>query len=54
MIIDGGIPTVFVSDVDRSITFYTEVLELKLRERFGNLCAEFLRVLHLSQVAPNV
>ena len=36
MIIDGGIPTVFVSDVDRSIAFYTDVLELKLRERFGN------------------
>lgn len=39
MIIDGGLPTVFVSDIDRSIKFYTDVLELKLRERSGNLWA---------------
>lgn len=39
MIIDGGLPTVFISDMDRSIVFYTEVLELKLRERAGNLWA---------------
>ena len=39
MIIDGGLPTVFVSDIDRSIKFYTEVLELRLRERSGNLWA---------------
>jgi catechol 2,3-dioxygenase-like lactoylglutathione lyase family enzyme len=36
MIIDGGLPTIFISDMDRSVTFYTEVLELKLRERSGN------------------
>jgi len=39
MIIDGGLPTVFVSDLDRSVKFFTEVLELKLRERSGNLWA---------------
>lgn len=39
MIIDGGLPTVFVSDIDRSIAFYTDVLELKLLRREGNLWA---------------
>ena len=39
MIIDGGLPTVFVSDMDRSIAFYTDVLELKLRERSANVWA---------------
>ncbi|HXV12566.1 MAG TPA: VOC family protein [Candidatus Krumholzibacteria bacterium] len=39
MIIDGGLPTVFISDMDRSIAFYTGVLELKLRERSGNYWA---------------
>lgn len=30
------IPTIYVSDMDRSVRFYTEVLGLKLAERYGN------------------
>jgi predicted enzyme related to lactoylglutathione lyase len=31
-----GNATIFVSDMDRSVKFYTEVLGLKLAQRFGN------------------
>jgi catechol 2,3-dioxygenase-like lactoylglutathione lyase family enzyme len=34
--ISGGNATVYVSNMDRAITFYTEVLDLKLTNRFGN------------------
>jgi len=34
--ITGGNATVFVSDMDRAIRFYTETLGLKLTNRFGN------------------
>ncbi len=34
--ISGGNATVFVSDMDASVRFYTEVLGLKLTNRFGN------------------
>src|SRR5256885_4599872 len=32
----GGIVTVFVTDMDRSVRFYTEQLGLKLLQRYGN------------------
>ena len=32
----GGIVTVFVSDLDKAVRFYTEALGLKLAFRFGN------------------
>jgi catechol 2,3-dioxygenase len=32
----GGNATVFVSDMDKAVTFYTEVLGLRLTNRFGN------------------
>jgi predicted enzyme related to lactoylglutathione lyase len=35
MVSDGN-ATIFVSDMDRSIRFYTEVLGIKLTNRFGN------------------
>ena len=35
MISDGN-ATVFVSNMDRAVQFYTEVLRLKLTNRFGN------------------
>jgi predicted enzyme related to lactoylglutathione lyase len=35
MVSDGN-ATVFVSDMDRSIRFYTEILGMKLTNRFGN------------------
>jgi predicted enzyme related to lactoylglutathione lyase len=35
-----GIATVFVTDMDRSVRFYTEVLGLRLTERFGNHWAQ--------------
>lgn len=38
--IDGGNATIFVSDMDRSIQFYTEVLGMKLRMRADNHWAE--------------
>jgi catechol 2,3-dioxygenase-like lactoylglutathione lyase family enzyme len=34
--ISSGIVTVFVSDMDRAVRFYSEVLGLKLTYRFGN------------------
>ncbi len=34
--ISGGNATLFVSNMDRAIVFYTEVLGLKLTNRFGN------------------
>jgi len=34
--INGGNATVYFSNMDSSITFYTEVLGLKLPNRFGN------------------
>jgi catechol 2,3-dioxygenase-like lactoylglutathione lyase family enzyme len=34
--ITGGIVTVFVSDMDRAVRFYTDTLGLKLIYRFGN------------------
>jgi predicted enzyme related to lactoylglutathione lyase len=34
--ISGGNATIIVSDMDRSINFYTEVLGLRLTNRFGN------------------
>jgi predicted enzyme related to lactoylglutathione lyase len=34
--ISGGLATVFVSDMDRAIRFYTETLGLKLEQRFGD------------------
>lgn len=35
-LINGGSPTVYVSDMDRAVKFYTEALGLKLAMRFGN------------------
>ena len=34
--ITGGLPTVFVSDMDRAIRFFTATLGLTLEQRFGN------------------
>src|ERR1700727_2198486 len=34
--ISGGNATIFVSNMDASVRFYTEVLGLKLTNRFGN------------------
>ncbi len=34
--ISGGNATIIVADMDRSVRFYTEVLGLKLTNRFGN------------------
>jgi len=34
--ISGGNATVFVSNMDRSVQFYTEVLGMKLTNRFGD------------------
>ncbi len=34
--ISGGNATVFVADMDRAVRFYTEVLDLKLTNRFGD------------------
>ncbi len=34
--ISGGNATVFVSSMDRAVKFYTEVLRLKLTNRFGD------------------
>lgn len=38
--IRGGNATVYVSDMDRSVRFYTETLGMKLKQRFGNDWAE--------------
>lgn len=34
-VITGGTATVYVSDMDAALRFYTESLELKLTNRFG-------------------
>src|SRR5580693_4764854 len=34
--ISGGNATVFISNMDRAVRFYTEVLGLKLTNRFGD------------------
>ena len=34
--INGGVVTVYVSDMSRAVTFYTETLGLKLLERYGD------------------
>ena len=34
--ISGGNATIFISDMDRAVEFYTNVLGLKLTNRFGN------------------
>ncbi len=34
--IEGGTPTIYVSDMDRAVEFYTEVLGLRLESRYGN------------------
>lgn len=34
--ISGALPTVFVSDMDRAIRFFTETIGLTLEQRFGN------------------
>jgi len=36
MTISGAMPTIFVSNMDASVRFYTEALGLKLLERYGN------------------
>lgn len=38
--ISGGNATIFVSDMDRAVKFYTETLGLKLRMRAENFWAE--------------
>ena len=38
--ISTGIATIFVSDMDRSIEFYTKILGLRLTQRFGNHWAQ--------------
>ena len=38
--IHGGNATVFVSDMDKAIAFYTDVLGLKLDQRYGEHWAE--------------
>jgi len=38
--ITGGNATVYVSDMDRAVSFYVNVLGLKLGQRFGNHWAE--------------
>ena len=35
-LIDGASPTIFVSDMDRAVHFYNEVLGLKIQYRAGN------------------
>jgi catechol 2,3-dioxygenase-like lactoylglutathione lyase family enzyme len=35
-VIEGGTPTVYVSDMDRAVAFYTETLGLKLAGRYGD------------------
>src|SRR5437588_4501515 len=36
MIISGGMPTIFVSNMDAAVRFYTEALGLQLLERYGD------------------
>ena len=35
MIISGGMPTIFVSDIDAAVRFYTETLGLRLIQQYG-------------------
>lgn len=35
-VIEGGVVTIFVKDMDRSVRFYTEALGLKLKYRAGD------------------
>jgi predicted enzyme related to lactoylglutathione lyase len=37
--ISGGNATIFVSDMDEAVKFYTDVLELRLTNRFGDAWA---------------
>ena len=39
---NGGIVTVFVTDMDRSVRFYTEQLGLKLLQRYRYLRADYI------------
>lgn len=34
--VKGALPTIFVADMDRAVDFYTRILGMKLKERFGN------------------
>jgi catechol 2,3-dioxygenase-like lactoylglutathione lyase family enzyme len=34
--IEGGTPTIYVSDMDRAVEFYTAVLGLRLESRYGD------------------
>lgn len=34
--IKGGTPTIYVSDMDRAVKFYTETLGLKLQDRYDD------------------
>src|SRR5258708_40238788 len=36
MTISGGMPTIFVKDMDAAVRFYIEALGLKLLERYGD------------------
>src|SRR5262249_26030742 len=36
LMLSGGLPTIFVADMDAAVRFYTESLGLKLLERHGN------------------
>ena len=36
MTISGALPTIFVTDMDAAVSFYTEALGLTLLERYGN------------------
>jgi catechol 2,3-dioxygenase-like lactoylglutathione lyase family enzyme len=38
--ITGGSPTLYVKDMDQAVTFYTQTLGLKLRQRWENHFAE--------------
>ena len=38
--IEGGIVTLYVSNMDRAVQFYTDTLGLKLRMRGGNMWSE--------------
>ena len=38
--IDGGTVSVYVSDMDRAVAFYTDAIGLKLRNRVGTTWAE--------------
>src|SRR5215469_6575544 len=36
----NGIATIFVTDMDRSVRFYTEILGMRLNQRYGNEWAQ--------------